>query len=153
MNDELKQLLDGVQHQVTDILLQAEQKGKQVSFAHATPEMLALNKQLNAMQALQFETLKITNGYERALVLKIAQFPDAVQTAAETYMPSVICEYVYSLAKAFNTFYANCPIAKLPVHSVKDNELQVSRLTLTAITAKTIKQCLTLLGIQTVEQM
>lgn len=85
---------------------------------------------------------------ERALGVKIAQFPETVQTVATECLPNVLCAYLFDLAGAFMSFYEACPVLK-----AETEQLRTSRLTLCTLTARTIKSALQLLGIETIEQM
>ena len=84
---------------------------------------------------------------ERALGVKLAQFPETVETVAGECLPNLLCGYLYELAGAFMSFYENCPVLKA------DDNTRASRLALCHLTAETIKKGLGLLGIQTIEQM
>ena len=84
---------------------------------------------------------------ERALGLKLAQFPETVQAVADDCLPNVLCAYLYDLAGAFMGFYEACPVLKA------DPPLRTSRLVLCRLTARTVKTGLDLLGIETIEQM
>ena len=84
---------------------------------------------------------------ERALGVKLAQFPETVDAVAAECLPSLLCGYLFDLAGAFMGFYENCPVLKA------DEPTRGSRLALCRLTAETIKTGLGLLGIDTVEQM
>lgn len=84
---------------------------------------------------------------ERALAVKLLQFEEALNGVAKDGMPHILCQYLYELAGIFSSFYEACPILNA-VENVKN-----SRLRLAALTAKTLKQGLDLLGIKTVEKM
>lgn len=90
----------------------------------------------------------LTDEKERALALKLLQFEEAVNSVAKDGTPHILCGYLYELAGIFSSFYEACPILNNP-----DQKLKQSRLKLAALTAKTLKQGLTLLGIKTVEKM
>jgi arginyl-tRNA synthetase len=92
--------------------------------------------------------LAIADPPERALGLKLAQFPETVETVARDCLPSVLCSYLYDLAGAFMGFYESCPVLKAP-----DEAARASRLLLCHLTARTIQTGLNLLGIETIEQM
>jgi arginyl-tRNA synthetase len=62
-------------------------------------------------------------------------------------LPNMLCAYLYELAGAFMSFYENCPVLKA------SEPVRTSRLALADLTARTIKQGLELLGIETVERM
>jgi len=84
---------------------------------------------------------------ERALGLKLVQFPETVDAVARECLPNRLCEYLYDLAGAFMGFYEACPVLKA------DEPVRTSRLALCRLTAKTIKTGLGLLGIETIERM
>lgn len=67
---------------------------------------------------------------------------------AEKGTPHVLCSYLYDLAGLFSSFYENCPIL-----SAETAEQQQSRLRLAALTGRTLKQGLELLGLETLERM
>lgn len=78
----------------------------------------------------------------------ISEFPNIVKLAAEKYAPNIICNYVYDLARGFNSFYNKHSILKA------DNEEQKSsRLKLTKATSIVIKNAMGLLNIELVERM
>jgi arginyl-tRNA synthetase len=85
---------------------------------------------------------------ERALGLKLAQFPETVDAVARECLPNLLCGYLYDLAGLFMSFYESCPVLK-----ADDPATRASRLLLCQLTARTIAKGLSLLGIQTVEQM
>ena len=84
---------------------------------------------------------------ERTLSIKLLQFEEAITLVAKDGTPHVLCQYLYELAGIFSSFYENCPIL-----NASDITKQ-SRLQLAALTARTLKQGLDLLGIKTVEKM
>jgi arginyl-tRNA synthetase len=59
-----------------------------------------------------------------------------------------MCAYLYDLAGLFSGFYEHCPIL-----TAESDTTRLSRLQLAALTAKTLKQGLDTLGIDTVERM
>ncbi|MGI9277248.1 MAG: arginine--tRNA ligase [Endozoicomonas sp.] len=86
---------------------------------------------------------------ERDLALQLGRFSETIEQAAREGMPHVLCAYLYDLSGAFMKFYEACPVNKDGVADV----LRKSRLQVCSLTAKTLKQGLGLLGIDTVEQM
>lgn len=90
----------------------------------------------------------ITDEKEKALIAKLLQFEEAVQSVAREGQPHIMCSYLFELAGQFSSFYEACPIL-----SADDEVVKASRLKLAALTAKTIKQGLALLGINTLERM
>ncbi|MEF1281415.1 arginine--tRNA ligase [Vibrio fortis] len=100
-----------------------------------------------SMDSLEGE-IKITEEKEKALIAKLLQFEEAVQSVAREGQPHIMCTYLFELAGQFSSFYEACPILV-----AEDEAVKQSRLKLAALTAKTIKQGLSLLGIDTLERM
>ncbi len=92
--------------------------------------------------------IKLTEDKEKALIAKLLQFEEAVQSVAREGQPHIMCSYLFELAGQFSSFYEACPIL-----NNEDDAIKQSRLKLAALTAKTIKQGLDLLGIETLERM
>ncbi|MGF1705906.1 arginine--tRNA ligase [Enterovibrio baiacu] len=89
----------------------------------------------------------IADDKEKALVSKLLQFEEAVQSVAREGQPHIMCGYLFELAGTFSSFYEACPVLNA------EGETKQSRLKLAALTSKTIKQGLDLLGIKTLERM
>ncbi|SDH71135.1 arginyl-tRNA synthetase [Vibrio xiamenensis] len=92
--------------------------------------------------------IAISEEKEKALIAKLLQFEEAVQSVAREGQPHIMCSYLFELAGQFSSFYEACPIL-----NADNDETKNSRLKLAALTAKTIKQGLSLLGINTLERM
>jgi len=88
------------------------------------------------------------NPYEKELIMLLANYKEIVARSAELLSPALIANYVYDLVKSYNSFYQSNNILKL-----EDENLKQARLNLSDLTAKTIKKCLHLLGIKTVNRM
>ncbi len=84
---------------------------------------------------------------ERMLLIKILQMPEIVQMVADDCYPNQLCNYLFELAGIFMRFYESCPILKA------EAPLRESRLALASLTAETLKQGLSLLGIEPLERM
>jgi arginyl-tRNA synthetase len=87
---------------------------------------------------------------ERTLALQLLRLHDALDEAAAptAYKPNIITSYLWELAKAYSSFYQNCPVLKAGTPELRD-----SRLLLCDLTARVIQKGLDLLGIRTVERM
>jgi arginyl-tRNA synthetase len=85
---------------------------------------------------------------EQALGGKLAQFAELLNSVAEKGTPHLLCNYLYDLAGLFSSFYENCPIL-----SSEDEVVRNSRLRLAALSGRTLKQGLELLGLQPLERM
>src|SRR5690606_6571188 len=92
--------------------------------------------------------IRIEAPQEQALAGKLAQFADTLNNVAGKGEPHLLCAYLYDLAGLFSSFYENCPIL-----AAEDEATQQSRLRLAALTGRTLKQGLELLGLQTLERM
>ncbi|KJK20027.1 arginine--tRNA ligase [Pseudomonas sp. NPDC087612] len=85
---------------------------------------------------------------EQDLAARLAQFGEILNNVAEKGTPHVLCAYLYDVAGLFSSFYENCPIL-----AADTPEQQQSRLRLAALTGRTLKQGLQLLGLETLERM
>ncbi|MGH2421400.1 arginine--tRNA ligase [Pseudomonas canadensis] len=85
---------------------------------------------------------------EQDLAARLAQFGEVLNSVADKGTPHVLCSYLYDLAGLFSSFYENCPIL-----AADTPEQQQSRLRLAALTGRTLKQGLELLGLETLERM
>ncbi len=85
---------------------------------------------------------------EQDLAARLAQFGEILNNVAEKGTPHVLCAYLYDVAGLFSSFYENCPIL-----GADTPEQQQSRLRLAALTGRTLKQGLELLGLETLERM
>ncbi|KIH85718.1 arginine--tRNA ligase [Pseudomonas batumici] len=86
--------------------------------------------------------------HEQELAAKLAQFGEVLGSVAEKGTPHVLCTYLYDVAGLFSSFYENCPIL-----AADTAEQKQSRLRLAALTGRTLKQGLELLGLETLERM
>ena len=90
---------------------------------------------------------KNMNEQEYEVIATLGKFKEVVKAAAEKYEPSYVTRYAIDLATAFNKFYMDCKIA------VEDEQVKNFRLAITNAVKITLTNALTLLGIETVEQM
>ncbi|MFD0856172.1 arginine--tRNA ligase, partial [Actinomadura adrarensis] len=54
--------------------------------------------------------LALSEPAERALALKLSQYPSAVTTTAQHNEPHRLCTYLFETATAFSAFYEYCPV-------------------------------------------
>ena len=85
---------------------------------------------------------------ERALAFELVGFQSALENVVRDYRPNFLTAYLYELANKYSSFFEKCPVLK-----ASDDDVRANRLFLCDLTARTIAQGLTLLGIQTVERM
>ena len=80
---------------------------------------------------------------EKEMIVNLEQYPVAVEQAGIEHNPSVVANYVFNLAKIFNSFYAEHSISKAETEIKKQLRLQIANMT-----ANTIKSGMQLLGIR-----
>lgn len=102
---------------------------------------------------IETDTLSIPTGVELSqteneLIYLLSELPNKVKMAAEDYLPSVIAQYVYDLAKEYNKFYA-----EFAIFGEQAAEVTASRVALSAQVAKNIKYGMSLLGIHVPDRM
>ena len=86
--------------------------------------------------------------HEHELAAKLAQFGEVLNNVCDKGTPHILCTYLYDVAGLFSSFYENCPIL-----SAETPAQMQSRLRLAALTGRTLKQGLELLGLETLERM
>ena len=91
----------------------------------------------------------IGDALEHRLSVMLLRFEDMLESAADNATPNQITAYLYDLATLFMRFYEHNPILKEGV----DEKTKMSRLQLSDLTAKTIKQGLDILGIEVVDRL
>ncbi|HAT1604247.1 arginine--tRNA ligase [Raoultella planticola] len=99
-------------------------------------------------QALAAAPVIITEAREAQLAARLLQFEETLTIVAREGTPHVMCAYLYDLAGLFSGFYEHCPII-----TAESDTARNSRLKLAQLTARTLKQGLDTLGIETVERM
>ncbi len=92
--------------------------------------------------------LRLVTVQEQALATKLAQLTEVLNNVAEKGLPHLLCTYLYELAGLFSSFYEHCPIL-----NADDPAQQQSRLKLAALTGRTLKLGLELLGLKPLERM
>lgn len=84
---------------------------------------------------------------ERALGFALVRFEEVLEQVAAEGLPHLLCAYLYGLATKFTGFYEQCPILDAPA-AQRENRLRFAQRT-----ARTLKEGLDLLGIETVDRM
>ncbi|MES2731446.1 MAG: DALR anticodon-binding domain-containing protein, partial [Bacteroidota bacterium] len=85
---------------------------------------------------------------ERDLIILLSQYPSQVKEAGDGYAPSVIAQYVYEVAKAYGRVWSEVSIL-----GESDAAIKHFRVALSQLTAQTIRQGMSLLGILVPEKM
>jgi arginyl-tRNA synthetase len=89
--------------------------------------------------------IHLSHPSEIALGLHLLRFVESLNFVAEELLPNRLTDYLYTLAEKFNAFYRDCQVEGTPEED--------SRLLLSELVARTMKEGLHLLGVETVERM
>lgn len=93
--------------------------------------------------------LRLEDDVERQLALLASRTPEAIQMAAASWRPNLLCEHLYALAQQTARFYEQCPVLREGV----PDDVRASRLALVRATAVSLSEGMKILGIQPVERM
>lgn len=115
---------------------------------YAYTRVASIFKRAEIDESALTQPISLTQPHEKQLALRLVQFDETITQVAREGTPHVMCAYLYDLAQSFSGFYENCPIL-----SAEDGNVRQSRLKLARLTARTLKQGLETLGIETVDRM
>lgn len=93
--------------------------------------------------------LQLMEEQEKQLAVKLLRLEETLQAVMKDAVPNLLCNYLYELSSQFMSFYEACPILKEGI----EPDLKNSRLMLSILVARTLKQGLDLLGIEVMERM
>lgn len=99
-----------------------------------------------AGEAPDLGRLTIGHPLERALVLALARYPEAVAGALATYRPNLLCDHLFEVANVVNRFYHDLPV-------LSGGEARAARLALVEASRRVLAHGLTLLGIPALDRM
>ena len=137
-------------HLEFDLDLAVEESSKNpvfyVQYAHARI-CSVIRKQADEGVKYEGGVVSYTEPAEFALIRKIAEMPEMINTAAKDYDPSALTRYSYELAQAFHKFYDSCPIKDA------DADVKQSRLALCEAARTTLRNVLSLLKVEAPERM
>ncbi|MBQ6473604.1 MAG: arginine--tRNA ligase [Victivallales bacterium] len=122
--------------------------GPYVLYAYARISSMLRKAQEAGVTVNAPEWSLLTAHEERALALRCALYPEAVQKAARELDSSAIANYLLDLAKDFSSFYRACPVL-----AAESAELKSARLALSARVRTLLKDGLATLTIDTLENM
>ncbi|ASB03589.1 TPA: arginine--tRNA ligase [Proteus mirabilis] len=115
---------------------------------YAYTRVASIFKRAEIDESALTQPISLTQPHEKQLALRLVQFDETITQVAREGTPHVMCAYLYDLAQSFSGFYENCPIL-----SAENDNVRQSRLKLARLTARTLKQGLETLGIETVDRM
>lgn len=96
----------------------------------------------------QAEVLPAVNDAEKALMLLLARYNDVMQNAWTELAPHKICQFIYELANAFNSFYHDTRIL-----AQEDLAQQASWIKLITLVKDVLNTCINVLGFEAPERM
>ena len=105
------------------------------------------NSVLNKFDSIGEFTINDMSEDEYEVIKTLSKFGDTLINASEKYEPSLVTRYALDLASVFNKFYISSKIA------CEDENLRNFRLSITSAVRMVLSNALTLLGIETVEEM
>lgn len=120
--------------------------GPYIQYAYARIKSILRKTETN--EAQQVKLPPHLDPQELLLLRTLTRLEEVVIAAAKSSSPHVICTYAYDLTQAFNAFYEASSILEAP-----DPTIRAFRLGITQATAHAIQNCLSMLGIATVERM
>lgn len=123
-----------------------------IQYAHARISSVLRKEQLPLMpDAAFFASAELGDSLfpaEKDILKMLEQYPVVVDTAAREMNPSVLCNYCFGLAQAFNTFWDKHSIAK-----AESAEKKQMRLMSAVMLARTLRHAMGMLGIDLPERM
>jgi len=123
-----------------------------VQYAHARIASIlrsAAEKGIAIPDPLTTDLSTLGHEAEVALIRRLADFPEEILTAAELYEPHRLTRYAQDLAREFHVFYDRCPVLKDDTPAPTRD----ARLTLVGAAKITLRNVLTLLGVNAPERM
>jgi arginyl-tRNA synthetase len=99
-------------------------------------------------QVTDYQQYTDLHSTERELIIVLNSFPNKIIESATNYVPSVLAQYVYEVAKSYSKFYTECSI-----FNAETSAAVAFRVALSITTAQVIKKAMDLLGIDVPERM
>jgi arginyl-tRNA synthetase len=118
--------------------------GPFVQYTYARIKSILRRQRADAAFTNQSPLLKA----ERELVILLEQYTSVLMQAAGEHNPSVLAVYVFTLARNYNSFYAEHSVMNAESEDKKQLRLQLSEMA-----ANVIAQCMQLLGVNVPERM
>jgi arginyl-tRNA synthetase len=126
--------------------------GPYMQYAHARCSSVLSAAALPAADTVDYTLLQAPE--ERALVRKLASYPEAVAQAAQEWEPSILAQHLLTVAADFNSYWARGnKDHTLRILRPEAPALTAARLTLTAAVRVVLRNGLHLLGVPTPQAM
>ena len=101
-----------------------------------------------SQDAVEKKILACAGSSEKALMLMLARYNEVLENSFAETAPHKICQYIYELANAFNSFYHDTKIL-----AEEDEARKESYIGLISLTRRVLEACIGLLGIEAPERM
>lgn len=124
--------------------------GPYCQYAYARAKSILRKKEAQAIEKNHLPDFSLLTSEKELLVIRfILQLPEAIKKSAERRNPSILCDWVYGIAKIFSQFYHSCQVIgdDIPVATAS------ARIKLVRSFAIAIKQGLDILDIETIDEM
>ncbi|RZJ74694.1 MAG: arginine--tRNA ligase, partial [Flavobacterium sp.] len=121
--------------------------GPFIQYTYARIQSLIRKANFDFSQALPASEINL-HEKEKELLKFMAQFPEVIQSAAESKSPALLANYTYDLVKEYNSFYQTVPVLGTEVMNEKIFRIQLSKKV-----GETIKSAFRLLGIGVPDRM
>lgn len=121
------------------------ESGPYLQYTHA--RILSMIRKLSAGATGAPDWASLTAPQELELLRLLPQLNTLAQEACKHYRPSLLTAFLYDVAKAYNAFYAECPVSTAPTGTKE------ARLALSEATAAVLREGLALLGIEAPARM
>ncbi len=106
-----------------------------------------IRKTRNSQLATQIKYEMLSEDKEQAIIMKLAKYPEIVESAGKNYAPDELAKFIFELAQEFNDYYHAVPVLKAKT------DIRQARLALISAVRQTIANGLGLLGIEVMEEM
>lgn len=125
--------------------------GPYMLYAYARIRSIGRKGQVDFDQFQKPAALYLEHSSERALAFELSKLSDVIHEVSLSLKPNHLTDYLYSLSKAFSTFYDKK--SGVSVLDAESEALRQSRLYLCSQTARALKLGLNLLSLDVLEKM
>ena len=96
---------------------------------------------------IKFDSSLLKEKIEIDVLKTLGEFPESVKKSADYYSPYILCNYLFDLAKKFNSFYQSVQVLK------SEDKHKYARLALVKAVSIVLENGLDLLGIEVPDEM
>lgn len=115
---------------------------------YAYARIQGIFRKIGATRSTPGAKIVLVEPQEKHLGRLLVKLPEMLEEVENQLKPHLICDYLFDLSQRFNQFYQTCSII-----GASSEEVRVSRLALADLTARTIKLCLSFIGIPTLDRI